>query len=74
VSTSEEETNNARDCGARLETGSRLDSYFLTIFIAVGYAIAVATGSTTSGGFELNGGSAFLLFAMIAGYFFAGRR
>lgn len=53
-------------------TASILD--FLTVFTAVGYAIAKATGSTTSGGFELQGAPALLLFASIAAYFVVGRR
>lgn len=39
-------------------------SYFI-----FGYIIAAATGSTTEGGFELNGTPAFLLFAAIFAYF-----
>jgi hypothetical protein len=41
----------------------------LTVFIGGGYAIAAFTGDTTDGGFQLNGGPALLLFALIAVYF-----
>jgi hypothetical protein len=47
---------------------------FLTVFVAAGYGIAKASGSTTASGFELNGGPALLLFAIVAGYFVVGRR
>jgi uncharacterized membrane protein YoaK (UPF0700 family) len=43
---------------------------FLLVFLVGGYLIAALTGNTTSGGFELNGWPALLLFALIAAYFF----
>jgi uncharacterized membrane protein YoaK (UPF0700 family) len=42
---------------------------FLTIFIGGGYLIALATGNTTDGGFELNGAPALLAFALVIAYF-----
>lgn len=47
---------------------------FFTAFFAFGMAIGYATGQTTSGGFNLTGWPALLLFALIIVYFFAGRR
>lgn len=47
---------------------------FLLIFIVGGYLIALATGGTTSGGFQLNGLPAILLFALIFLYFWGMRR
>ncbi len=45
-----------------------------TTFFGFGMAIAFATGATTSKGFNLQGGPALLLFALIVAYFFIGRR
>ena len=47
---------------------------FFTIFMAGGYVIARLTGGTTEDGFNLKGGPAFVLFAVIVIYFFVGRR
>ena len=47
---------------------------FFTVFYVGGHIIALFTGETTPGGFELQGWSALLLFALIGGYFFVGRR
>ena len=47
---------------------------FFTMFFAGGMAIGSATGDSTSGGFNLNGLPALVLFALIAVYFFVGRR
>lgn len=47
---------------------------FLTIFFVAGYVIAQFTGETTEEGFQLNGASALLLFAIIAAYFVVGRK
>jgi len=44
-----------------------LDS--LTIFILGGYVIGYLTGSLTPGGFQLKGGPAFILVAVIIAYF-----
>ncbi|WP_426954686.1 RDD family protein [Muricoccus radiodurans] len=44
-----------------------LDTVF--IFFAAGFAIGAATGGLTEGGFRLEGGSAFLLFAAVIAYF-----
>lgn len=45
-----------------------------TVFFLGGWIIAKFTGETTADGFNLQGGSAFVLFALIAVYFFVGRR
>ena len=42
---------------------------FITVFFAGGYVIGYVTGSLTPEGFALEGGSALLLFALIAAYF-----
>ena len=42
---------------------------FLLMFLGGGYVIALLTGGTTAGGFELNGWPALLLFALIIAYF-----
>ena len=42
---------------------------FLTVFVGGGYLIALATGNTTDGGFELNGAPALIAFALIVAYF-----
>ena len=47
---------------------------FFTVFFAAGYAIARATGGMTEDGFNLKGGPAFGLFAVIVIYVFVGRR
>jgi hypothetical protein len=47
---------------------------FLTVFISGGYLIGLSTGSLTADGFNLTGASALLLFAVLAAYFFVGRR
>lgn len=49
-----------------------LDFFF--IFIVAGYVIAKFTGGTTEEGFNLNGGPALLLFAIVVLYFIVGRR
>ncbi len=46
---------------------------FLTVFFIGGYLIASFTGETTGDGFNLNGTSALLLFALIVVYFFGAR-
>lgn len=45
-----------------------------TAFVGFGLAIAYATGMTTQGGFNLTGLPALLLIALVAAYFFVGRR
>jgi hypothetical protein len=45
---------------------------FLTVFLIGGIIIANFTGDTTSGGFELSGIPALILFAAIAAYFVLG--
>jgi hypothetical protein len=52
--------------------GGALD--FFTSFLGIGYVIAQFTGETTVGGFSLNGGSAVLLFGLVAAYFYVGRK
>ena len=47
---------------------------FFTIFFLGGYAIGSLAGDTTSEGFHLTGVPALILFAVIAIYFFVGRR
>jgi hypothetical protein len=47
---------------------------FLTVFFVVGWIIGWATGNATTTGFSLNGAPALVLFALIAVYFFVGRR
>ena len=47
---------------------------FLTVFIVGGYVIAKLTGSTTEGGFQLNGTPALILFAIVIAYFWLGSR
>jgi hypothetical protein len=44
-------------------------SIFIFVLPIGGYAIAYMTGNTTNEGFELKGGPAFLLFAIIILYF-----
>jgi DMSO reductase anchor subunit len=41
---------------------------FITIFFAGGYAVGYLTGSLTPDGFELQGGPALLLLAVIVAY------
>jgi len=47
---------------------------FFTAFIGFGLAIAYATGAMTQGGFQLTGVPALVLFALMIGYFYVGRR
>jgi hypothetical protein len=47
---------------------------FITAFFVFGFAIAATTGDTTSGGFNLSGLPAVVLFVLVAAYFFIGRR
>jgi hypothetical protein len=47
---------------------------FFTIFFGVGMLIALASGQTTSSGFNLSGWTALLLFALIVAYFVVGRK
>ena len=47
---------------------------FFTILFAGGYAIARMTGGLTDNGFNLTGGPAFALFALIIAYFVIGKR
>jgi hypothetical protein len=42
---------------------------FFTILFVAGYGVAYFTGNTTEGGFQLNGGPAFLAFAIMIAYF-----
>jgi uncharacterized RDD family membrane protein YckC len=39
------------------------------LLFCVGYAIGIATGQTSAGGFNLQGGSAFLLFGIAIAYY-----
>jgi hypothetical protein len=45
---------------------------FFTAFFLSGWVIGHFTGNTTDKGFNLNGGPAFLLFAVVVAYFFIG--
>lgn len=45
---------------------------FITVFAGGGYFIAMLTGDTTEGGFNLSGTPAILLFALMIGYFVLG--
>jgi len=47
---------------------------FLFIFFVSGYVVASFVGGTTSEGFELKGGPAFIVFAIIVLYFIVFRR
>jgi fucose permease len=47
---------------------------FFTVFFIGGMIIGRITGDATSGGFNLEGVPALVLFALIAVYFFVGRR
>ena len=47
---------------------------FLMVFIMGGTIIGKLTGNLTSGGFSLDGLPALALFALVAGYFYIGRR
>lgn len=47
---------------------------FLFIFIVSGYVVASIAGGTTSEGFELKGGPAFIVFAIVILYFIVFRR
>jgi hypothetical protein len=47
---------------------------FVLIFSVAGYLIASFTGETTQGGFQLQGMSAIILFAIIVAYFMIGSR
>jgi hypothetical protein len=42
---------------------------FLFVFFIASYAVATMTGNTTDEGFDLKGGPAFILFAIIILYF-----
>ena len=42
---------------------------FVLAFVVLGYGIAMLTGGTTEGGFELNGGPALIFFALLIAYF-----
>ena len=46
-----------------------------TAFLSIGWVIGKMTGNITpEGGFQLSGGPALLLFALVGAYFFIGRR
>jgi hypothetical protein len=47
---------------------------FFTAFFCFGWLIGHFTGNTTEEGFNLKGGPALLLFALLVAYFFIGRR
>ncbi len=45
---------------------------FFTAFFVFGYLVGSFTGETTDGGFQLNGMSALVAFALIVAYFWLG--
>lgn len=47
---------------------------FLLVFLGGGYVIALVTGGTTDGGFQLNGLPALILFALVIAYFVVMKR
>lgn len=47
---------------------------FLLVFLGGGYVIAMMTGDTTEGGFQLNGVPALILFALVIAYFVVMKR
>jgi hypothetical protein len=47
---------------------------FLTIFLAGGFVVGYLSGGLTGDGFDLNGGPALILFAVIIAYFIVGRK
>ncbi len=56
-----------RPAAWKVITAAILD--FLLVFIGGGYVIARLTGGITEGGFQLSGGPAFALFALVVAYF-----
>ena len=56
----------------KVVTAAILD--FLLVFLGGGYIIAKLTGGVTENGFELNGGPAFALFALVVAYFVVMKR
>jgi hypothetical protein len=71
------EQNIMSETDARAPTWKRVVAAildFFTVFFVGGYVIARLTGGITPDGFNLNGGPAFGLFALIVVYFFVGRR
>ena len=46
----------------------------LTIFFVGGFVVGYLTGGLTDSGFDLKGGPALILFALIFAYFIVGRR
>jgi hypothetical protein len=47
---------------------------WITVFAVGGYLIGAATGNLEPGGINLQGWPALLLFAVVIGYFYVGRR
>jgi hypothetical protein len=47
---------------------------FLSAFYVFGFLLALVAGETKGASFALEGGPVFLLFALIFGYFWLGRR
>jgi hypothetical protein len=71
------ETSNMSDVTERAATWKRVIASildFFTVLFVGGYGIALFSGGMTSDGFSLNGPPAIALFALIAVYFFVGRR
>ena len=47
---------------------------FLTIFFVGGFVVGYLSGGLTDNGFDLKGGPALILFALIVAYFIVGRK
>lgn len=47
---------------------------FLTAFYVFGYLVALVAGETKKASFALEGGPVFVLFGLIFGYFWIGRK
>ena len=67
MNTSQEPTGRKPIATWRKVVAAVLD--FIFVFAILGYAIAYMSGGLTEEGFELKGGPAFLLFAMMILYF-----
>ncbi len=47
---------------------------FVTVFFVLGFVVALFSGDTTEGGFQLNGLPALILLVLIFVYFWAGKK
>ena len=64
--------SNARAAVWKRVVATCLDA--ITVFSGAGFVIGKLTGNLTPSGFQLDGGPALLLFAVIAAYFVVGRK